>query len=62
MLWDKTTTFFNFSVAQQSNDVSLIAYLGILTKGCSMMNNLVNKFNVLYDRQGMSRRMRGIFF
>lgn len=48
--------------SQQSNDVGLITYLGILTKGCNMMNNLVNKFNVLYDRQGMSRRMRGIFF
>ena len=22
----------------------------------------VNKFNVLYDRQGMGRRMRGLFF
>lgn len=22
----------------------------------------VNKFNVMYDRQGMGRRMRGLFF
>lgn len=46
----------------QSNDVGLITYLGILTKGCNDMNQLVNKFNVLYDRQGMGRRTRGLFF
>ncbi|KAG4079277.1 hypothetical protein HA402_007000 [Bradysia odoriphaga] len=46
----------------QSNDVALITYLGSLTKGCNDMNNLVNKFNVLYDRQGSGRRMRGLFF
>ncbi|KAJ6627050.1 COP9 signalosome complex subunit 6 [Pseudolycoriella hygida] len=46
----------------QSNDVALITYLGSLTKGCNEMNNLVNKFNVLYDRQGTGRRMRGLFF
>lgn len=51
--------FFFF---QQSNDVGLITYLGILTKGCNDMNQLVNKFNVLYDRQGMGRRTRGLFF
>jgi COP9 signalosome complex subunit 6 len=45
----------------QSNDVALIAYLGALTKGCNDMNQLVNKFNVLYDRLGQ-RRMRGLFF
>lgn len=46
----------------QSNDVGLITYLGTLTKGCNDMNQLVNKFNVLYDRQKMSRRMRGHYF
>lgn len=46
----------------QSNDVGLITYLGTLTKGCNDMNQLVNKFNVLYDRQKMARRMRGQFF
>lgn len=45
----------------QSNDVGLITYLGALTKGCNDMNQLVNKFNVLYDRQ-IGRRMRGLFF
>lgn len=51
--------FFSF---QQSNDVGLITYLGALTKVSNDMNQLVNKFNVLYDRQGMGRRMRGLFF
>ncbi|EAA12413.4 AGAP008156-PA, partial [Anopheles gambiae str. PEST] len=46
----------------QSNDVGLITYLGALTKVANDMNQLVNKFNVLYDRQAMGRRLRGIFF
>lgn len=46
----------------QCNDVMLISYLGALTKGCNDMNQFVNKFNVLYDRQGSSRRMRGLYF
>lgn len=46
----------------QCNDVGLITYLGAITKGCNDMNQLVGKFNVLYDRQGMGRRMRGLFF
>lgn len=44
----------------QSNDVGLITYLGTLTKAANDMNQLVNKFNLLHDRQ-MSRRMR-LFF
>uniref|UniRef100_A0A0V0GAI4 COP9 signalosome complex subunit 6 n=2 Tax=Triatoma TaxID=30075 RepID=A0A0V0GAI4_TRIDM len=51
------TDFYN-----QCNDVGLMTYLGTITKGCNDMNQLVNKFNLLYDRQGMGRRMRGIFF
>ena len=47
---------------QQCNDVGLMTYLGTITKGCNDINQLVNKFNLLYDRQGMGRRMRGIFF
>lgn len=46
----------------QCNDVGLITYLGALTKGCNDMNHFVNKFNVLYDRQGSGRRMRGLFY
>ncbi|XP_072035041.1 COP9 signalosome complex subunit 6-like [Amphiura filiformis] len=51
-----TEDFYN-----QCNDVSLMAYLGTITKGCNTINQFVNKFNVLYDRQGMGRRMRGLF-
>ncbi|KAM6289212.1 LOW QUALITY PROTEIN: COP9 signalosome complex subunit 6, partial [Aegotheles albertisi] len=40
----------------------LMAYLGAITKCCNTMNQFVNKFNVLYDRQGIGRRMRGLFF
>ncbi|XP_071498445.1 COP9 signalosome complex subunit 6-like [Diadema setosum] len=50
------TDFYN-----QCNDVTLMAYLGAITKGCNTVNQFVNKFNVLYDRQGMGRRMRGLF-
>lgn len=49
--------FFN-----QCNDVCLMSYLGTITKGCNTINQFVNKFNVMYDRQGMGRRMRGLFF
>lgn len=49
--------FFN-----QCNDVALMTYLGMLTKGTNTMNGFVNKFNTLYDRQGMGRRMRSLFF
>jgi len=43
----------------QSNDVGLITYLGTLTKASNDINQLVNKFNLLHDRQ--SRRMRFFF-
>ncbi|ROL53577.1 COP9 signalosome complex subunit 6 [Anabarilius grahami] len=47
---------------EQCNDVGLMAYLGSITKTCNSMNQFINKFNVLYDRQGIGRRMRGLFF
>ncbi|XP_055375543.1 COP9 signalosome complex subunit 6 [Condylostylus longicornis] len=53
---------FNEEFYTQSNDVGLITYLGALTKGCNDVNHFVNKFNVLYDRQSMGRRMRGLLF
>jgi len=46
----------------QCNDVTLMTYLGSVTKGCNTVNQFVNKFNTLYDRQGMGRRMRGLFY
>lgn len=46
----------------QCNDVALMTYLGALTKCCNDINQYVNKFNVMYDRAGLGRRMRGLFF
>ncbi|RWS08983.1 COP9 signalosome complex subunit 6-like protein [Dinothrombium tinctorium] len=56
------TNQFSQEFYNQCNDVALMTYLGMLTKGSNSMNQFVNKFNVLYDRQGMGRRMRGLFF
>lgn len=56
------TSRFKEEFYNQCNDVSLMTYLGSITKGCDTINQFVNKFNVLYDRQGMGRRMRGLFF
>lgn len=53
---------FHLEYFTQLNDVGLITYLGILTKACNDMNQFVNKFNILYDRHGMGRRIRGVFF
>lgn len=56
------TSKFKEDFYNQCNDVCLMAYLGTITKGCNTINQFVNKFNVMYDRQGMGRRMRGLFF
>ncbi|GAB6018555.1 COP9 signalosome complex subunit 6 [Chamberlinius hualienensis] len=53
---------FKADFYNQCNDVGLMTYLGTITKGCNTINQFVNKFNVLYDRQGIGRRMRGLFF
>ncbi|XP_070692885.1 COP9 signalosome complex subunit 6 isoform X1 [Pempheris klunzingeri] len=57
-----STTKFKTDFYDQCNDVGLMAYLGTITKTCNSMNQFINKFNVLYDRQGIGRRMRGLFF
>lgn len=56
------TPKFREDFYNQCNDVCLMSYLGTITKSCNTINQFVNKFNVLYDRQGMGRRMRGLFF
>lgn len=45
----------------QYNDVTLMTYLGVINKGCHTMNQCISKFNVLNDRQGAGRRIRGLF-
>nr|CAG4640992.1 EOG090X08T4 [Eulimnadia texana] len=46
----------------QCNDVLLQTYLGSITKASNDLHQFVNKFNILFDRQGMGRRMRGLLF
>lgn len=53
---------FKAEYYNQCNDVDLMTYLGTITKGCNTINQFVDKFNFLYDRQGMGRRMKGFFF
>uniref|UniRef100_A0ABI7YC03 COP9 signalosome complex subunit 6 n=1 Tax=Felis catus TaxID=9685 RepID=A0ABI7YC03_FELCA len=57
-----STDKFKTDFYDQCNDVGLVAYLGTISKTCNTMNQFVNKFNVLYDRQGIGRWMQGLFF
>lgn len=50
-----------FFVTQQYNDVTLMTYLGVMSKGSQTLNQFITKFNVLFDRQSAGRRMRGVF-
>lgn len=52
---------FRADFYNQCNDFGLMTYLGIITKGCNNINQFVNKFNTLYDRQGVGRRLRSLF-
>ena len=36
--------------------------LGTVMKSANNLNQFVNMFNTVYHKQGMGRRMRGIFF
>jgi len=46
----------------QSNDVALMTLLGSVMKSANNLNQFVNKFNIVYQRPGIGRRMRGLFF
>ena len=46
----------------QMNDVTLMTYLGALTKVCYRTMQYMNKFNTLYDKQSIGRRMRGMYY
>lgn len=56
------TKEFNQEFLNQTNDVHLMAYLATITKSCNNVNKFVTKFNTLYEKQGMGRRVRGLFF
>lgn len=45
----------------QYNGVTLLTYLGMMSKGSQTMNQFISKFNVLFDRHTSGRRMRGLF-
>lgn len=49
---------FNEEFFVQSNDVALLTYLGALTKCSNTINQFVNKFSTLMERQSMGRRVR----
>ena len=36
----------------QCNDGALLAYLGAVTKSCNNLNQFINKFNIMHQRQG----------
>lgn len=55
------TDQFRASFFEQCNDVTLMALLATITKGCNQANELIKKFNLTYDRQGSGRRMRPLF-
>jgi|UniRef100_A0A7S4G725 COP9 signalosome complex subunit 6 len=48
---------FNLSYQNEYHDTLLISYLGTLTKGCNVLNELVDKFNFATERS----RRRGFF-
>lgn len=52
---------FEVELHTQHNDVSLMSYLGVLTKACNTINQYVNKFNVLNERH-ITRRTRSILY
>lgn len=56
------TPKFREEFYSQCNDVNLITYLGAITKACNTMNQFVNKFNLVYERQSSGRRIRGVLF
>jgi len=57
-----STNKFEENFFDQCNDVLLMSYLAAITKGCNVSNELITKFNLIYDRHGASRRLRGLFF
>lgn len=56
------TSGFKKDFLEQYCDVSLMSYLATITQGCNMANELVLKFNLAFERQGGSRRPRGMLF
>lgn len=51
------STKFNVAYQNEYHDTLLISYLGVLTKGCNVLNELVDNFNFATERS----RRRGFF-
>jgi len=49
------TEAFREDFVKEYNDVLLVTYLASITKGTSTINELVDKFNVTYERHGRRR-------
>jgi len=52
------TTRFHEESLRDFNNTLLVAYLGCITKGTGMVNDVVDKYNIAYDKHS---RRRGIF-
>jgi COP9 signalosome complex subunit 6 len=53
---------FKADFYEQCSDVSLITYLGMITKGCEEAHQFISRFNMLHEKHAVSRRMRGLFY
>jgi len=53
---------FQTEFFEQCNDVNLITYLGMITKGCEEAHQYILRFNLLHEKHIASRRMRGLFY
>ena len=52
------TERFDDEQMRDFNNTLLVAYLGVITKGTSVVNDVVDKYNTAYDKHS---RRRGIF-
>ncbi|CAG0900014.1 unnamed protein product, partial [Cyprideis torosa] len=57
------TEQFKQELSEQGAGVSLLAFLGVLTRAAQSVHQFVSKFNAVHDRgTSASRRMRGLLF
>ena len=53
---DAISGVLNCSHAQEYNDTMLTIYMASVTKGLSTVHDVIEKFNIAYDRSGPRRR------
>jgi Maintenance of mitochondrial structure and function len=54
-----THDWMSWLFAQEYNDTMLTVYMASVTKGLSALHDVIDKFNVAYDRSGPQRRRGG---